>query len=246
MPDAQKQETMMGKEQQSPPPVSDELTEENFDEEIQKRQEETRKRKEEILKQAQLILREYGGQAGNIPITHSYWGLMNEYRSQPPSPLPSTRITEPYRELPAESLDKAPRPEQIKRDTREQMAHYDKQHPDAMSVIQSEIRRINEARMTPEERERAEKERKETEKKADEAAKKQDEENKRLAEEQKKQEEQMRADAQKRATDEKDRQDALTKQQAERQAEMKRVENPQNNPDMKKAESWGPEPNTRP
>ena len=35
---------------------------------------------QEVLKQAQDILAEYDGLEADIPVSHNYWGLMNDFR----------------------------------------------------------------------------------------------------------------------------------------------------------------------
>jgi hypothetical protein len=47
---------------------------------MKERRAEREKQKKETLEEATVILREYGNAESNIPISSSYWGLMNTYR----------------------------------------------------------------------------------------------------------------------------------------------------------------------
>ena len=49
--------------------------------EAQKQTLKNAKRKEEVLKEIQDILREYRNLESEIPHSHTYWGLLNEYRA---------------------------------------------------------------------------------------------------------------------------------------------------------------------
>lgn len=46
-----------------------------------KRKADREKEAAECLSKAQDILKEFDGQASNIPVHHNYWGLMNRYRA---------------------------------------------------------------------------------------------------------------------------------------------------------------------
>lgn len=159
-----------------PPPevlVSDE-------DRIKEREEQKRK----ILEEAQKILKDFGGLAANIPISNGYWDLMNQFRALHAQPLtvPSTRITEPYSQLPADALDRVVRPDYIRRDAWSALRHYDAQHPASQAALQLEIAQENDRRKTPEEETEEVRLREEAEARQVELAERQEEDARREAE----------------------------------------------------------------
>lgn len=156
--------------------------------------EQARQESRESLQKAREILKQYGGQEANIPISSEYWSLMNAHRASEqsfgqPSPYlnPSVRarVTEPYVQLPDEVIRRIPRPPQVETDAREARAHYDRQHPAAQSVLQHEIQKQTAAMRTPEEQKEVDDLQKAAEERDADTAKRQDEVNQRAAEEQK-------------------------------------------------------------